>query len=155
MKKCSRCQLEKDESEFYVNRTRNNLQTNCKSCGSVHAKNWLKNNKDRELKRRKEYYQKNKDRIRELSKIQHLRHTYGLSVEQYEEMLAKQNNLCAICNGPPTGRYNKLVIDHCHTTNQVRGLLCNECNTLLGLAKDKIEILQSAIQYLTKNGNNE
>lgn len=52
-------------------------------------------------------------------------------------------------------RYNeedKLYIDHCHTNGHVRGLLCQKCNSALGLLQDDINILTNAINYLKKNG---
>jgi len=51
---------------------------------------------------------------------------YGISIEQYEEMLDKQNGLCAICKTPPQTK--RLAVDHDHDTGEVRGLLCHRCN---------------------------
>jgi len=68
---------------------------------------------------------------------------YGLSPAQYAELLQKQVNLCAICH-----KTSKLVVDHDHKTSQVRGLLCDPCNRMLGLAKDDPELLTNAIKYL-------
>lgn len=45
----------------------------------------------------------------------------------------------------------KLDVDHCHTSGVVRGVLCNPCNTMLGRARDKIEVLEAAVEYLKKN----
>jgi hypothetical protein len=79
---------------------------------------------------------------------------FGISVEQYNEFVEKQNNCCAICGTHKdnfTGRGSNFHIDHCHTSGKVRGLLCNNCNTGLGQFKDNAESLQSAIQYLLNN----
>jgi len=57
---------------------------------------------------------------------------YGLSIEDYDRMLEEQENVCAICGGPPDTRWNVLAVDHCHTSLKVRGLLCMKCNTMLG-----------------------
>lgn len=54
-----------------------------------------------------------------------------MSREDYENLLQKQNNVCALCKG--TNGKNKLHIDHDHETGAVRGLLCAKCNSLLGL----------------------
>lgn len=151
MKKCGQCNIEKDESEFYPDRTRNRLQSMCKACNSISRKQWLADNRKQERIRAMNYYRNNKEQAKESARKYHLKSAYGLTVEEYEAMKIAQNNLCAICNGPPTGRYGKLVVDHCHSTEKVRGMLCHECNYLLGLSKDKIEILESAIQYLRKN----
>lgn len=59
-----------------------------------------------------------------------LRDKYGITVEQYDLMLAAQQGRCAICDKPPTKR--ALAVDHCHATGVVRALLCSPCNTSLG-----------------------
>ena len=64
-------------------------------------------------------------RLRERLKV------HGITEEQYDAMLAAQQNLCAICGGPPRQK-PQLVVDHCHTTGRVRVLLCNPCNMRLG-----------------------
>lgn len=82
----------------------------------------------------------------------YLMRNYGIKLSDYERMLESQKNLCAICGG--TGfrmaEHHKLylVVDHCHTTGKVRGLLCHNCNRALGLLKDSKETLGNAIQYL-------
>jgi hypothetical protein len=72
---------------------------------------------------------------------------YGLSLERYEEMFEEQNGLCAICENPDsTGRL--LGVDHDHESGTIRGLLCSNCNTALGLVKEDPEILSRMIDYL-------
>lgn len=74
-------------------------------------------------------------------------------------MLEKQKGLCAICNKPETKTHARskevmpLSVDHCHATNRVRGLLCSQCNLMLGLAEDDIAKLQQAIGYLSDGGD--
>lgn len=80
------------------------------------------------------------------SKHYQLKHKYGISLQEYEERLAAQGGMCAICGETPRGR--KLGVDHDHRMNEVRGLLCTNCNLLLGYALDRPEILESAILYL-------
>lgn len=85
---------------------------------------------------------------------------FGLNEEQYAKILLRQNNGCAICN-TGTGHYSKsnikcrLAVDHDHKTGKVRGLLCNSCNRALGLLKDSITNLQSAVVYLKENISTE
>ena len=75
---------------------------------------------------------------------------FGINYDQYNRILEDQNNVCAICNNlDRNGR--SLAVDHCHTTNKVRGLLCTDCNTALGLFKDNKDLLSSAIMYLNKD----
>ena len=67
----------------------------------------------------------------------------------YLELAAEYGDHCAICGGQPTnGR--RLAIDHCHTTDEIRGLLCNKCNLLIGHARDSVDILLAAIEYLSR-----
>lgn len=81
-----------------------------------------------------------------------LRRNYELTLEEYQVMFDKQNGRCAICSseGFQISRNQRqlVVIDHCHSSGKVRGLLCHNCNRALGLFKDKIENLRNAIQYL-------
>lgn len=74
---------------------------------------------------------------------------FGLSIEDYEGMLAKQNGTCQICCEPPGVR--RLAVDHCHVSGKVRGLLCINCNHALGKMKDSPELLEAAAQYLRRN----
>jgi hypothetical protein len=92
----------------------------------------------------KEYRQTANGRERE--KRAALRNKYGLTLEQYLEMVASQNGLCAICHKPP--RKKALNVDHCHDTDKVRALLCSGCNTAIGLLDEDLNILESAIQYI-------
>ncbi len=98
-------------------------------------------------------YLKNKDKYLERAKKTHLKNTYNLSIEEYNTMLKCQGGVCAICKQPETsvtktGALKPLAVDHCHTTNKVRGLLCNACNCMLGFAKDTPSILYAGIDYL-------
>ena len=82
---------------------------------------------------------------------------FGINSLDYEKLVIKQNNKCAICRKPETANdkhknYKRaLAVDHYHTTNKVRGLLCTNCNLMLGHCKDNIKILEKAIKYLKKN----
>lgn len=82
----------------------------------------------------------------------YLNRMYNISVRDYQEMLEKQNYLCCICNGPGflmAGHHRlKLVVDHCHKTGRVRGLLCHNCNRALGLFQDRSDFCSKASQYL-------
>jgi len=78
-----------------------------------------------------------------------MKHRYGITLEQYEQLLDKQNGVCAICEKAETikGKSN-LSIDHCHRTKKVRGLLCDSCNKGLGHFKDNTNLLDRAKSYL-------
>jgi hypothetical protein len=73
--------------------------------------------------------------------------TYGLNYSSYEDMLSRQEGMCAICTsleGP------KLTVDHNHKTGKIRGLLCDNCNKGLGMFRDNPSALASAITYLLR-----
>lgn len=70
---------------------------------------------------------------------------YGLTTEEVEVLKSKQNGLCAICFEIPI----RWCVDHNHETNEVRGLLCHNCNVALGHFKDNIKILKQALEYLS------
>lgn len=72
---------------------------------------------------------------------------FGCSEEQYKALQANQMNRCAICDETTN---KALSVDHSHSTNQIRGLLCTRCNLGIGYFKDNIELLRKAIQYLEK-----
>ncbi len=76
---------------------------------------------------------------------------YGITLTEYELKLKQQNYKCLICNiEEKDSRNKKLVVDHNHLTNEVRGLLCHNCNCGLGHFKDNMQILKTAIKYLNK-----
>ena len=90
-----------------------------------------------------------KDRERERSRAK-IRATnlrkYGLTPDQYDDILEEQSGVCAICgNTCATGR--NLAVDHCHTTGEVRGLLCFNCNSKLAVLEDE-RWLAAALPYL-------
>src|SRR3990167_4704807 len=84
----------------------------------------------------------------------YLKRTYNLTLEQHEELLKKQNNLCAICQKPEfivdkrSGKIKKLAVDHNHKTGQVRGMLCINCNKGIGHFYENPKTLKQAIKYL-------
>ncbi len=74
----------------------------------------------------------------------------GVSPEQFEETLASQQGLCAICSSELRPGVGGQAADHCHETGHFRGILCNKCNRGLGLFKDSSELLRKAADYLDK-----
>jgi hypothetical protein len=87
---------------------------------------------------------------RACSKDSALQAKYHISLQEYTELLIRQNGCCAICGtSDPKGPTSQFVVDHCHHTGKIRGLLCNHCNTGLGKLGDTIESLNKAIRYLS------
>lgn len=159
-KTCKRCGQEKSIDEFFKWKyAKDRLTYHCKPCIRLYniesyykhrkqrlkkTKEWSGKNKEHIAKVRAAHYQKNKDRAKLQGRIAKLAR-FGLTVESYDELFKSQNGLCAICEKP---HWRNLAVDHDHKTGKVRGLLCYRCNTLLGLASDSIQVLQSAILYL-------
>lgn len=98
------------------------------------------------------YSNANKSKIKSTDLLR----TYGITIEQYNEMLEDQNNRCGICGNEETSKIKgitkSLSVDHCHTNGNVRQLLCSSCNYGLGNFKDSVEILEKAILYIKKWG---
>lgn len=110
------------------------------------SKNWYKKNKIPLKKilneRSKEWYRKHP-----LVSISKRYKKCNFSGNDYLILVKKQKSICLICNN----KHIKLNIDHCHKKMKIRGLLCPNCNTLLGHCHENIEILKSAIKYLKKH----
>ena len=101
--------------------------------------------KDCTVKRTVEYNREHSTSVRS----QYLKRNYGLTFEEFEAMLSNQDNCCAICKSTkPLGRHKRFNVDHHNKTGNVRGLLCSNCNTALGLVDDNIHTLKSMIEYL-------
>jgi len=101
----------------------------------------------------KKYYEDNKEKILSRLRDRHLELTYGLTNEEYQQMLLEQDSRCAICythefSKTRNGSIKNLSVDHCHTTGKIRKLLCSKCNSLLGMANESKETLYAAIKYL-------
>lgn len=96
------------------------------------------------------YYLKNKDKIREYNKEYCLKKTFGITLKEYNNLFTKQDGCCAICKEHQSNFTIALAVDHNHTTQEVRGLLCSKCNMSLGLLNENITLLQAAIDYLTE-----
>ena len=136
MKQCVKkdCKTWHPKSSFTVDKSRpDGLGVYCPSC----------------RKKKGDYYYKTR---RENGKHRWaaIKNNYGLSQEGYEAMLKRQNDCCAICDSPSPGGHGKWHVDHNHSTGEVRGLLCNLCNSALGKFKDSPTILKAAAAYLER-----
>lgn len=74
---------------------------------------------------------------------------YNISLEDYKKLLILQNEQCFLCGtNDPMGPTNMFVVDHCHKTGKIRGLLCNHCNTGIGKLHDDPQLLRKAADYI-------
>ena len=119
-----------------------------------YGKKWYEKNKESEAVRGKAYYQKTGKEKKLLSYPERrrtiLKSRYGITPEQFDCMLVSQDNKCAICKQE---YHLTMHIDHNHSTGEIRGLLCNNCNRGLGHFKDNPMYLVKALEYLSKFGN--
>lgn len=133
------------------NRTRGYRRL-CKPCNNERTKKSYFKRHEKNKARRRKYREANKEKInkvqRERSKNYILKSRYGISEDIYNEMLSDQNNVCYLCGEEEKLKNKSLAVDHCHSTGEVRKLLCHACNTGLGKFKDDIELLEKAIKYL-------
>jgi len=117
----------------------------------IHRRKYMKRLeiKKRYSNNRLRYELANGEHIKEMARNSKLKKAYGITLKEYNKMLAKQDECCAICKTDiPNGKGNTFHVDHCHETGKVRGLLCSNCNTSLGGFKDNPTLLTKAIKYL-------
>lgn len=110
------------------------------------AKAWRLANPERVKEQRKNNRQKNYR--------QELVRKYGVEYEWFDNQLQVQKGLCAVCQKDLIGinKQNKPHVDHCHATGKVRGILCNRCNTVLGLCNDDQKLFANLKWYLECHG---
>lgn len=163
LKPCSICGESKPVDDF--RKLKNGRSSHCKPCAATHLREWRAKNADKLKAQRRERtlsvtpeekaarqaaeragYAKNPDRWRS----HRLRHQYGITLDQYREMLKSQGGVCAICKKECiSGR--SLAVDHDHETDKVRQLLCANCNRGLGFFQDSPELLKIASAYLDRH----
>lgn len=135
MKSCNRCNEVKPLEDFVKRSNRPTpYQAYCKVC----------HNKSMRSVDRSEYM-----RGYDLNK------TYGISVDDFNQISESQNHQCAICKKTAkekikVGKKKYLCVDHCHDSGKVRGLLCDQCNRAIGLLKEDLQLFTNAIEYLSK-----
>lgn len=130
-RECSRCGTFKSWGEFYKRKELSTgHESSCKVCRRKRRAQDMASGKEHNW---------------------HLLRAYGIFRDDYDELVRLQGGRCAICSGKRNGA-RFWSVDHDHETGKVRGLLCQRCNALLGMAKDDVSILQQAIDYLRTDG---
>jgi hypothetical protein len=150
-KLCPKCGESKAVTAFYT-RPNGNPQSWCISCTKT-----LRVQRNPEIaayqaRRRAQRTASEK----ELAKEYQLQYHFGISLQEYNEMLEAQGHCCAIC-GKADGtdlhagaRTRQLGVDHDHRTGMVRGLLCNDCNRAIGQLKDDATVVRKAAEYMER-----
>lgn len=162
---CSMCHEPKPASEFPTDqRYVSGLASRCRDCDSKRYAAWNAAN-PRTPGVRLKYYLANRLEIQERVKTKrrnnleaslkrerdsHLRSKFGITLERRDEILALQGGGCAGCGVTSSGSRD-WHLDHDHATGKLRGVLCSQCNTCLGLAMDSPTRLYALIRYITKH----
>jgi hypothetical protein len=122
--------------KIYTSGPRGGKSSHCKTCNSDSTKKWA---------------EKNKQRVAENARKRHLMTKFGITLDEYDEMLERQDQKCFICGcdaKSPRVKQKNFCVDHDHKTGDVRKILCDSCNLILGNADDDIELLKKCINYL-------
>jgi Recombination endonuclease VII len=161
MKRCRICNESKPLSDFYrAAGTRDGYRGECKACNLAQQHERYLADPARAKARVKQWQQENADRVntywrkrrqepevKRREREAYLKRKFGISLDEYDAMLAEQGGVCAVCFREPTPGIS-LHVDHDHETGRIRGLLCFRCNNALGDLEDDPALLRSAARYL-------
>jgi hypothetical protein len=164
MKQCAKCGAVKPIDDFYrATGTRDGHRGECKVCNLAAKKAWYLANRDAVKAKVKRWQQDNAERhnAQQRSRRQdparkrkerdgHLRRKFGITIERFEEILATQGGVCAICGREPNPNIS-LHVDHDHDTGAIRGLTCFRCNQALGAFGEDASLLRQAAVYLDQH----
>ena len=128
--------IKKDRKDYFRNYAKKNSKKRSEA-----SKEWLAQHPNYQKNRMKN--SKNKEKHAHSMR----KYRYGITKEEYNNLLLSQSNKCAICE-IKFGNGIKIVVDHNHKTDKVRGLLCSNCNFAIGLVKEDVKVLSSAISYI-------
>jgi hypothetical protein len=149
-KVCSGCLKRKHRNKFPRRATADGHYSRCYVCYNKQKAEWRAKNPGKNQAAKQKYRSADPDRLRD----NNLRSKYGISLADYNQMLAEQDGVCAICSLPERVKHGKsgktapLAVDHCHDTGRVRGLLCFSCNVALGKFNDDHTLVNKALNYL-------
>lgn len=152
MKTCSQCEITKSFLDF--NKCKKHLdgfRFECRSCQKKNSKIYRSTPEFKETQRIKSniWYHNNKEAALEAT----MKSKYGITVGEYTEMKVKQHFCCKVCQIHESKLLRRLVIDHCHKTGKIRGLLCDRCNRVLGSIKDDPLLCDKLREYLNNTSN--
>lgn len=143
---CPTCKADKPIGAFSrcVTKT-DGMQTFCKSCAKIRVDRYYAKYPERKKRTKDKWKSRNIERVRERRRLRQ----YRMDPGTYIALVERQGNRCALCMRQAADCTGKtLNVDHCHATGRVRGLLCKNCNLLLGHVGDSKETLSRMIVYL-------
>lgn len=154
---CTKCKQDKEPSEFHKDKKKiSGLTSWCKDCRNEARKGHYWKDPEHGRNRTKKYRESLTQEQRYMTnRSTKLKSAYGLTLEQVEEMKRLQDYSCYVCGRHESEAGSKgLVVDHNHTTGEIRKLLCSRCNTALGLLNEDIGIFTSLINYVKEHNGN-
>lgn len=117
-------------------------------------KRWRARNTERIREQYQQWRKRNPDKVKRHARRVSLRRRYGITEAQYDALLESQGGGCAICGSPVANKAgHQLYVDHNHQTNRVRGILCQQCNSVLAYARESVQNLLRAAAYLRAHGS--
>lgn len=144
---CGKCGLEKKGKNAYWKKGRKHPI--CRNCQNAAHRRYYTKNREKRIAYTKAYNKQHPKKYALWQRRVQYKRRYGITPDDYASMLEEQNEKCKIClASPENGPRKGLVVDHDHTTGVVRGLLCQNCNALLGLSNDCPTTLMKAAHYL-------
>jgi len=166
-KECTGCCTEKPLEEFHrAADAKDGRRSYCKICHCEYQKTRRQDPavRAKDNERSRGWHRKHAAAASAAAHRSHIRRKYGITIEEFEEQAAAQDNLCAACgclqSQRQTGRHKKgqrrrLCIDNDHATGKIRGLLCDKCNRALGLLDDNLDKVRRLAIYLSKHKEHE
>ena len=146
---CTTCKILKDTNEFPRDKhTPSGIHSRCKVCHRKSSIDYYRSHRMEMIQKNKQYQKNHPEKTKIRQRNKSLKRDFSITLDQYNDLLKKQDYKCAICKRKQTKFKRALAVDHCHKTNRNRGLLCGNCNMAIGLFKEKIFFLKSAIDYL-------
>lgn len=141
---CTKCGEWKPAEGFYLKNGK--PRERCKVCFNAEDAERRRRNPIPSRERARRWRDRNREAQRERERHSQRRRKYGVTRDDFETMMTRQDGRCAICRRPPGEK--ALAVDHCHADLKVRGLLCASCNNGLGRFGDDPEVLDRAAAYL-------
>ena len=129
---CTKCGIHKPRTDFYKRKNRESgCESQCKQCT---------------IKQSQGNYRKNPD----LRNDARAAKKYETTLGHIQQLREEAGGVCQCCGREGLHHHSRLVIDHCHETGKIRGLICSRCNSILGFANDNIDTLKNLIKHLEK-----
>lgn len=134
MKICTKCKHEKPLASYCIRKDTGKFTAHCRDCRNANSREAYKS-----------------PNVKMQVRNRALKNIFGIDLNDYNRMFEFQDGQCKTCKRHQSVLSKVLVVDHCHKTNKIRGLLCDYCNRLLGNYENKPELFLSFTEYLKEN----